>query len=146
MKQYYKNVLIVGDFNLPELHWIDGFVVAEGVENSNCPLLEYLHEHLQYQAIDFPIRYRSEKKTILIDLLFINDHETLISVDSEPPFGASDHVAIICRLRLYPQKNNWTKHMYTNYNQVRHELANQIGHSLMIRIWRRLGLNEKGFN
>ena len=123
--KYYKNVLIVGDFNLPELHWIEGFAVAEGVENSNCPLLDCLHEHSLYQAIDFPTRYRSGQNPTLIDLLFINDHEMLISVDLEPPFGASDHVAIICRLRLYPQKNNWIKHMYTNYNQVRHELANQ---------------------
>ena len=32
MKQYYKNFLIVGDFNLPKLHWMDGLAVAEGVE------------------------------------------------------------------------------------------------------------------
>ncbi|KAK2704910.1 hypothetical protein QYM36_017079, partial [Artemia franciscana] len=56
LKQYYKNVLIVKDFNLLELQWIDGFAVTKGVENSNCPLLECLHEHLLYQAIDFLTR------------------------------------------------------------------------------------------
>ena len=125
MKQYYKNVLIVGDFNLPELQWIDVFDVAEGVENSNGPLLECLHEHSLYQAIDFLTRYRSGQNPTLLDLLFINDHKMLISVDSEPPFRASDHVAITCRLRLYPQKDIWIKHVYTNYSQVRQELAHQ---------------------
>ena len=49
----------------------------------------------------------------------------LISVDSEPPFGAIDDVAITCRLRLYPQKDNWIKHVHTSYNQVKRELAHQ---------------------
>ena len=57
--------------------------------------------------------------------MFINDHKMHISVDLEPPFGASDHVAITCRLMLYPKKDNCINHVYTDYNQVKQELAHQ---------------------
>ncbi|KAK2718020.1 hypothetical protein QYM36_006714 [Artemia franciscana] len=125
MKQCCKNALIVRDFNLPELQWIDGFAVTEGVENHNDPLLESLHEHLLYQAIDFLTRHRNGQNPTQLDLVFINDHKMLISVNSEPLFRTSDHVAITCRLKLYQQKNNWINHVYTNYSQIRQELACQ---------------------
>ena len=31
MKHCYMNVLIVGDFNLPELHWIEGLLLQKGL-------------------------------------------------------------------------------------------------------------------
>ncbi|KAK2704991.1 hypothetical protein QYM36_017141 [Artemia franciscana] len=123
----------------------DGFTVTEEVEKPNDSLLECLHEHLLYQAIDFLTRYRSGHNPTLLDLLFINEHKMLISVNSEPQLGVSNHHAITCRLRLYPQKDNWINHMYTNYNQVRQELAHQDWSFIDVNNMEEAQLEMKGF-
>ena len=117
------NLLIVGDFNLPSVQWIDG--CGYSGQKSVVPFLECLANYSLYQAVNFPTRYRDGHPPSLLDLVIVNDHEALLNVAPLPPFGASDHAAIRCSLRLYPEKSVFTKHVYRDYRLMKQELAGQ---------------------
>ena len=115
------NIIIVGDFNLPNIQWVNGFGFSE---NSLIrPFLECLFNHSLYQAVNFPTRYRNSQNPSLLDLLLAKDQESIISIKPLPPFGASDHIVISCSFRLYPQRLEFTKHVYTDYSLIRQELT-----------------------
>ena len=49
----------------------------------------------------------------------------IVSIKPGLPFGASDYITIACRLRLFPKKNQYVRHVYMNYNQFRRELSRE---------------------
>ena len=116
-----KNLVIVGDFNLPMIEWTEGYGHTSNAVTQS--FLDCLEAHSLFQAVTFPTRYREGQNPSLLDLVLVNDPESLIDIESQPPFGNSDHIAIKCRFRLYPQTSNLTRHVYTNYNQIRRELC-----------------------
>jgi hypothetical protein len=90
------NIVIVGDFNLPQIQWVGGYAATGDNNDQIGPLLKCLQEHSLYQTINFPARYREGQNPSLLDLLFVKDEEAIQSIDPEPPFGASNHIAITC--------------------------------------------------
>ena len=84
------------------------------------PFLACLRNHSLYQAINFPTRYRDGQTLTILDL--VRDPGTIVSIKPETSFGVSDPIEIACQLRLFSKKNQYVRHVYTDYNQVRREL------------------------
>ncbi|KAK6050531.1 hypothetical protein COOONC_11964 [Cooperia oncophora] len=91
-------VIIIGDFNLPEIKWDR----CNDVEESHHPLAETFVLHGFKQFIAEPTRGSN-----ILDLLLSNDHEFIKNVTVRSPIGESDHFSIcfdisVCMPPLIP--------------------------------------------
>lgn len=92
-QQGVTHVLIMGDFNMPEVKW--NSMYAQG-NNESLPskffdLTQdlFLHQHSQENT-----RFRIDQEPSQLDLLFTNDELMISDVRYEHPIGKSDHVVL----------------------------------------------------
>ena len=105
-----RDLLLVGDFNLPEISWIDNTVknkYNEGfntpVEFMNCLLAGSLHQH-----IDTATRARGRDQPSLLDLVITNWEDNIEDLAVTAPLGRSDH-GIIQGNILFPTRKEEEK-------------------------------------
>ena len=82
----YTNI-IVGDLNLPNINWT---TLTCPSDNFHRPFLSFLIESSYIQLIDFPTCGNN-----ILDLVLTNNANTISSITSDVPCGASDHMMII---------------------------------------------------
>ena len=120
----YEKVIIIGDFNLPNITWIEG----SGFIDSNptlSTLCEKLIDRNIFQLIDQPTRGNNT-----LDLLLSSVVEGVANIqltDSEGVALCSDHKAIIFDLQMkYKTKTNNSQPTYNfkkaNFNGLREKL------------------------
>ena len=95
-------LLIMGDFNYPEINWKD--------ESSNCRenhpasrFLSCLHQNFLTQHIIEPTHYRGLQSATLIDLIISNDPNFVSNIIHDPPFGKSHHQALCFNIDIATQ-------------------------------------------
>ena len=86
-------VVLVGDFNLPDIDWMN--MTAPGSENnlSNKFLLNLFDNGL-FQHIMENTRIRGRNQPSLLDLVITSDEESIFDIALLAPLGKSDHTAI----------------------------------------------------
>ena len=86
MKDYIENinesanVLIMGDFNFPQIKWPEGYIKTGQPSNGNTSahhLLEFIHEQLLKQYVEIPTRLNNT-----LDLIFSNNNELVHHVST----------------------------------------------------------------
>ena len=119
-----RNVILTGDFNLPNLNWVDGYNVSSESSELTQSFMSVIENNFLYQHVCQPTRI-TEKTSNILDLLFTS-HPSLVSKVNIIP-GISDHEAIsftICCMSKDELKN---KHIYfyskANFEQFRKDLA-----------------------
>ena len=104
-----KNVIILGDLNLPNVDWKKGIVVCP--ENSvdlrfqlqNAFLDIFLAKGLTWFIHDQDTRVRKVNDVIqksTLDQVFSNNETLINSVEMHAPLGKSDHLSIMIELQL----------------------------------------------
>ena len=120
-----RNLLIIGDFNLPQVSWVDGLGYSpqyhEG-HGMNSAFLNYLAENTLYQSIESPTRFRDGQIPLLLDLAITDNPDQILSIDHLPLIGASDHVCLLTTLQLSPPSSNHICRRYINYEKTCKEL------------------------
>jgi hypothetical protein len=102
-----KNSVIIGDFNLPDIDWING---TAGSRSSGTVLEEAVSAGL-VQMVDFPTHTRGN----ILDLVLTNMPDRVDNVKQEGRLGKSDHVIITCDVAAGPRGGanikvkNWNK-------------------------------------
>ena len=98
-----EKLVIVGDFNYPDISWED--------ENSNKPhdhpsslFLDIVQSNYLTQFIDKPTHFRALQNPTLIDLIFSNNHDFVSNIEYHPPFGKSHHSAICFSIDVCHEK------------------------------------------
>ena len=85
--QVYSHVLVVGDFNFPDIDW--------NTWNSRdrfCQeFIESLRDSYLEQMVDKPTRFRINQNPSVLDLILVNDSNAIQSIDYLSPVGNSDH-------------------------------------------------------
>ena len=85
--------IVLGDFNLPDVNWIDS-VFPAGHLYTNLEKF-YIQHQPMHQLINFPTRDKN-----ILDLAFTNDEKLFISVESLPNLGASHHSVVKLSIRI----------------------------------------------
>ena len=93
-----KDVIIVGDFNFPEIDWD----LHHSINNSygSTVFLNTLHKLLLLQHVNFPTRARGTDTPHLLDLV-ITDDQLINNIDPLPPLGKSDHVVLMIETNIF---------------------------------------------
>ena len=120
-----SHLVIVGDFNLPDINWQDMTTPSTGQTISNN-IIKTIQDSFWHQHIDTPTRCRGNDTPSLLDLVITNEEHMIQNVVHEPPLGGSDHELLNINFSCYtkdtddkPPRPNYHR---TNYNQMRSEL------------------------
>ena len=115
--------VIVGDFNLPEILWIDGYGSSK-IQTTGSPFACCLSNNYLYQTMNEPTRICSDQNSSLLDLLIVSSPEILISNDNLlPPFGKSNHVTILPIINIYSKQTTYKHHSCIDYKALCRDLA-----------------------
>ena len=111
-----KKILVMGDFNYPEIIWKDPDNIHATDAKAEV-FLESTRDAFLFQHVTEPTRHRANQKRNLLDLVFTTD-DSVDNVRLEAPIGKSDHCSIAFEVQMnYDIKNEHQK-SYPNYNKA----------------------------
>ena len=113
-----SRILLMGDFNLKEINWLEdevtGPMSAMPNKFNECIKDCFLHQH-----VFAPTRFRGEQESTL-DLTFTKEEEDVKNIEVMQPLGKSDHGIVICDLICEWKRNDneRPKRLYHKGNYV----------------------------
>ncbi len=120
-----NNLIIMGDFNHPEIDWINT-LCQKDEEHQASVFLEAVRDGLLVQHIKEPTRWRANQTPNTLDLLFTNKEGLISDVRVHAPLGKSDHGIVIFSIHCgyAKQVKSTPRYLYNkgNYDQVRADL------------------------
>ena len=93
-KNQNEHLILLGDFNFPEINWEDEICSLAPCHKSAALFLEHFHFNNLHQLIAEPTHHRCMQTPTLIDLLITDDPMFINNVCFHPPFGMSHHSVI----------------------------------------------------
>ncbi len=107
----YENLVVAGDFNLPNLLW----PLLHNVQSasSSCPLTDFLSNTHATQIVQDFTRFRIGQNPSLLDLIFVSNRNIVTDLEHLPPVGKSDHALLKFNMQtainIIPKKTSVTK-------------------------------------
>ena len=95
----FKDVLIFGDFNFPEIDWKTESCTA-GTGHAAYRFLESTRDAFLTQHQCEPTRYRYGQRSNILDLVFTSREETISDITTSAAIGKSDHCTLIFDMKL----------------------------------------------
>ena len=123
------HLLVVGDFNLPEIDWESSFSRAPDNHCSHT-FIDTVNGCYLYQHVAHPTRYRPGTQPHVLDLVLTNEENMVQNLRYEAPLGYSDHVIIRFDLR-YCAVNHAMNTVKLNFKRANFDLMN----TLISEVW-----------
>ena len=111
-----QHVLIVGDFNFPEIDW-SNWHSNTTEEHPAHQFLSATQDAFLFQHILKPTRFREGQRPNVLDLVLTNDMDFIHDIEYLPPLGKSDHVCLIIELALGQETVQHEKRMVFDFNK-----------------------------
>ena len=96
----HSHLLIVGDFNMPQIDWENSFSPAPPMDISHS-FLEALDDCFLKQHVTQPTRFRPGETPHILDLIVTNEDGMAQNIHHEAGLGKSDHVILRFDLCCY---------------------------------------------
>ena len=89
----FRRLLIIGDFNFPEIDWATWLTSTS--ENHNAfRFLECLRDNYFEQFVNTPTRWRDESPGNILDLILSDNIDFVTNIEITTRLGSSDHMCI----------------------------------------------------
>lgn len=121
----FDHILIVGDFNYPEIDWERNLSRA-GPNHFSSEFLQATQENLLWQMVDEPTRFRSGQCSNILDLVLTNDEGFVEDMRYLSPVGLSDHLLLSFAIRCRSMKDCQVANSSKNYHKGNYEKANTL--------------------
>ena len=122
----YSHILLLGDFNHPDIIWYNGGTLNKTNKTAN-DFLDAVNDAYLYQHVEFPTRYCENETSNTLDLVLTNEESMVEDPKADTPLGSSDHVVITFRLMCYAdlQTHTRTRYLYekANFSDFKNYLA-----------------------
>jgi Reverse transcriptase (RNA-dependent DNA polymerase)/Endonuclease-reverse transcriptase len=99
IRSKHDHVLIMGDFNFPEIDYNIDHVEA-GESAAPSLFFQKTQELCLYQFVSEPTRVRKDQKPSTLDYIFMDEFNLIDQVEYNPPIGKSDHVVLEWDIKL----------------------------------------------
>ncbi len=96
----YSHILILGDFNHPEITWDDGGEVTRNCQTAT-DFLDAVNDAYLHQHVEILTRHRVDQVSNTLDLVFTNEESMIEEVQEHAPLGKSDHITLKLKVRCY---------------------------------------------
>ena len=94
------HLVIMGDFNFPDIDWKNGLSTA-GLQHHSHDFIRTTQDSLLFQHVLEPTRYRPGTVPNLLDLIFSNEDGIISNLSYLPGLGESDHQCLDFTLECY---------------------------------------------
>ena len=98
-KLKYEHKLLMGDFNFPQINWVNETCNASA-EHISSKFLQVIKDTYWIQHQITPTRYRLGQKANTLDLVFTNEESLIVDLKVEAGLGKSDHMCLVMELSL----------------------------------------------
>ena len=95
-----SHLLIMGDFNFPEIDW-DSWTSSAGISHASNKLLDCLQDNYLFQEVRCFNRYREGQQPSHLDLVIVNEEELIDDITEHSAFGKSDHIVLQFELNCH---------------------------------------------
>ncbi|VDP94445.1 unnamed protein product [Echinostoma caproni] len=109
-----RRVLLVGDFNMPEINWSKDRAPAD---IGGGLLVEWLQQHALSQHMRQATHFRSNDRPTILDLVITRTPGGITMIIQEEPPGESDHVVLRLTLESRYQTSGQTWRRYGKVSQ-----------------------------
>jgi endonuclease/exonuclease/phosphatase family metal-dependent hydrolase len=92
-------LLIMGDFNHPEINWLNETYTCSDKHHA-ARFLECTRDCYLTQHVTKPTHYRGDQKANTLDLVLSNEEDLVINVDVRAPVGKSHHGVVTFHLNV----------------------------------------------
>lgn len=135
-----RNVIILGDFNRPEIDWKSGTLTKNDARAAF--FYDWYTGSNLHQLITQPTRFRANNNPSCLDLLFTTDERLITEIALGNPLGKSDHVTIIATIQLSLRRPRTVKTLYPNFLKAKFNLFDNY----ITEAWSNLPDNYKTYN
>ena len=122
----HHTTYICGDFNLPNINWLNNCAAFDDVHDV---FYEFLSSMGMTQFILQPTRHSSFGTNNILDLIFSNDPFSVTVTDIGPPLSSSDHAIIEFTICL-PNNSNNNNNNNNNKNSSNNNNKNNANHEV----------------
>ena len=88
-----NRVLIMGDFNIPDVDWINNDIMV-GASKIDKDLYMKFQDNFLHQHVKMPTRFRGNSSSTL-DLILTKEEEDVKNIQVLEPLGKSDHGIVV---------------------------------------------------
>jgi len=88
-----KYVLIIGDFNYPDINYSQQFVTAND-DTAPARFFNTTQELFLFQNVTLPTRVRQGQQPSVLDYIFTDEDNLVDELQYNTPLGKSDHVVL----------------------------------------------------
>jgi hypothetical protein len=88
-----SHVLVVGDFNHPELNWTEG-TSPSSIDHKATMFMDTIRDSYLFQHVTASTHFRAEQTPTLIDLILTNEENMISNLVHSAPIGKSHHNVI----------------------------------------------------
>ena len=117
----YKNVIIIGDFNYPDIRWCPEPLITTEHRDANHPeyrFVDTITEAMLHQHVNLPTRDREGQRSKTDDLIFTSDIDLVFNVEHIGHLGASDHQILMFETASTFQHKEYKPHTRYKYHQA----------------------------
>ncbi len=122
-----SHLLLMGDFNYPDINWNSWSTKGDSPESDEYLLLENLRDNYLFQHVDRPTRWRGTDTPNLLDLILTSEDGMVSEVDYDSPLGKSDHCVLTFQFNCYAviKERVKTVRCYdkANYEEISREIS-----------------------
>ncbi|VDH99935.1 Hypothetical predicted protein [Mytilus galloprovincialis] len=122
----YSHILIMGDYNYPEINWDSWNSPGDSTESNEYRFLENLQENFLFQHVTRPTRWRGTNTPHTLDLILTNEENMVSNLEYQSPLGKSDHCTMKFDFNCYTNIKSKPKLIKLfskgNYIKIKEEL------------------------
>ena len=98
-----SHLMIMGDFNYPEIDW--NYTISRAAEiHPSHIFLHSIQDSLLYQHVTQPTRHRLGESPNTLDLIITNEEGMINKINPLPPIGNSDHICLNVFTSMYTEE------------------------------------------
>ena len=84
-----SHLLIVGDFNIKDINWVD--ITSDAIEtHTSTRFIECIRDCFLFQHVLEPTRYRTDNVLSISDLVLTNGENMILNLSNLPGLGKSE--------------------------------------------------------
>ena len=111
----FDHILLTGDYNYPNINW-ENNSTSTGLDQKEFNFLESSKDCFLTQLIKEPTRGRGSDKPTVLDLVFTDNENLIMSTEVTAALGKSDHSIVEVTMDCQPYREQVNKTMYL-YNK-----------------------------
>ena len=120
-----KHVLVMGDFNHPEINWSEE-TTPPNRHHKATEFMEGVRDSFLVQHVKKPTHFRGDQTPNLLDLIFTSEEGMINKITHDAPLGKSHHQILNFKYVCYTQQERRAPR--PNYNKGDYEeMRNQLG-------------------